>query len=80
MLSYQVLEYYKFVLDKLDEFEPSIEFLLHWEREYNEMAKDVLTKILSTKLKNSDSNGNSHYIIKDGELISKFTALMKDFK
>lgn len=80
MLSYEVLEYYKFVLDKLDEFEPSIEFLLHWERKYNEMAKDVLTKILSTKLKNSDSNGNAHYIIKDGELISKFTALMKDFK
>lgn len=80
MLSYQVLEYYKFVLNKLEEFESSIKLLLDWENEYNTIVKETLIKILSTKSTSTDSYGNTHYIIKDGELIRKFTTLMKDFK
>ena len=33
MLSYAVLNYYKFVINELDEFEPSIKFLLDWEND-----------------------------------------------
>ena len=80
MLSYQILEYYKFVLTRLNEFEGNIDLLLNWKNEYDTMAKETLTKILSTKTANSDSSGNTHYIVKDGGLIGNFTTLMKNFK
>ena len=78
MLSYQLLEYYKLVLQELNKFKESMNFLLEWENDYSKTIMTILPKILSSRT--STSGNDVHYIIRDGKIISDFDAIMKNFK
>lgn len=78
MLSYQVLEYYKLVLQELNKFKESMNFLLEWENEYSKTIVTILPKILSSSTTNS---GDSvHYIVKGGKIVQDFDNVIKEFK
>lgn len=78
MLSYQVLEYYKLVLQELNKFKESMNFLLEWENEYSKTIITILPKILSS---NTTTSGDStHYIVKGGQIIQNFDNVIKEFK
>jgi len=79
MLSYQVLEYYNFVLKELNNLKENMLILFDWEKEYTETTLNILNKILISNTENY-SDGTTHYKVPGGKLISTFNNIMDNFK
>lgn len=79
MLSYQVREYYEYLIKKLNNFKTNMENIIEFENQYQEIISSILKKVISTKRTIRDTNG-THYIIKDGGLQEQFKNMIGEFK
>lgn len=80
MLSYQVFEYYQYVLDQLGNFRKAIGPMLDFANKYNSGATQVLHEILGDAQVIKSSDGKFHYILDDGNLVDNFKNILVQFK
>ncbi len=78
MLSYQVLNYYKFINEELNKFKDVLNPILEWSKTFLEYDTQTLTKILKS---NTISGSDGYrYVIQDGKIKLTFGESVKNMK
>ena len=78
MQSYEIYNYYKFIIEELEKMSNYMESLFKWQEEYSDVINTSMYKILSSRT--STSGNDIHYIINGGKIKEEYNNIKNKLK
>ena len=78
MQSYEIYNYYKFIIEELEKMFNYMDSLFNWQEEYSDVINTSMYKILSSRT--STSGNDIHYIINGGKIKEEYNNIKNKLK